>query len=65
MNIDEVGAANPDTLAPATLAALQRLGQLGRDGAIALAKLVTDDDDAFFHKAASWIADITSGALSD
>lgn len=64
MNITEVGAADPDTLAPVTLAALQRLGQLGRDGAIALAKLVTDDD-ADFHEAASWIADITSGSFSD
>lgn len=64
MNIDEIGAADPDALAPAALAALQRLGQLGRAGAIALAKLVTDDD-ADFHEAASWIADITAGALSD
>lgn len=64
MNIDEIGAANPDALAPAGLAALQRLGQLGRGGAIALAKLVTDDD-VDFHEAASWIADIAAGALSD
>ncbi|MEC3947600.1 hypothetical protein [Sphingobium sp. HWE2-09] len=64
MNIDEIGAADPDALAPATLAALQRLGQLGRAGAIALAKLVTDDD-ADFHEAASWIAEIAAGPFSD
>ena len=63
MNISEVGAADPDTLAPAALAALQRLAQSSRDGAIPMARLVTDDD-ADFNKAASWIADITAGAIS-
>ncbi|WP_232014766.1 hypothetical protein [Sphingopyxis sp. EG6] len=46
------------------LIALQRLGQLGRAGAIALARQV-EDDDADFDEAAEWIADIASGGLRD
>ncbi|HUD91752.1 hypothetical protein [Sphingobium sp.] len=64
MNIDEIGAGDPDALAPVVLAALQRLGELGRAGAIALAKLVTDDH-ADFHEAASWIAEIAAGPFND
>lgn len=64
MRISEIETADPEALAPVLLAAIQRLGQLGRSGAVALARLV-DDDDADFDEAAEWIADIASGGLKD
>ncbi len=64
MPIPNLDAADADTLAPIALAAIQRLGQLGRAGALALARLVADGD-ADFDEAASWITDIASGALKD
>ena len=36
MQTSQIGTATPEQLAPLLLAALQRLGQLGRNGAIAL-----------------------------
>ncbi len=60
-NID---AANPEQLAPILYAAVQRLGQLGREGAVALAPLVADED-ADFDEGASWIEDIAAGGLRD
>ncbi|HWU92320.1 MAG TPA: hypothetical protein VN106_03640 [Sphingomicrobium sp.] len=62
MTIDDIGMASPETLAPILLACLHRLGQHGRDGAAALARLVTDDD-ADFDEAAAWIEDIASGGV--
>ncbi|MBN9505393.1 MAG: hypothetical protein J0I69_05150 [Altererythrobacter sp.] len=64
MKIDDIDTANPEALAPVLLAAIQRLGQLGRNGAIALAAIL-EDDDGDFDEAASWIADVASGALND
>lgn len=64
MNASDIGTAAADQLAPVLLAALQRLGELGREGAVALARLV-EDDDADFDEAAEWIADIASGGLRD
>ncbi|PKP89717.1 MAG: hypothetical protein CVT77_17125 [Alphaproteobacteria bacterium HGW-Alphaproteobacteria-16] len=64
MNIDDIQRTEPDALAPVLLAALQRLGQLGRDGAVALGRLVKDDD-ADFDEAAGWIESIADGELSD
>lgn len=64
MEIEAIGWADRDTLAPILLAALQRLGQLGRSGAVALARQV-EDGDADFDEAASWIADIAAGTLAD
>ncbi|MFA7603340.1 MAG: hypothetical protein WCY29_10065 [Novosphingobium sp.] len=62
MRISEIETANPEALAPVLLAAIQRLGQLGRNGALALASLL-EDDDSDFDEAAEWIADIASGGL--
>jgi len=59
-----IETATPEDLAPVLLSALQRLGQLGRDGAVALTRLVADDD-ADFDEAAEWIADIAAGGLQD
>ncbi len=50
MQTSRIDTATPDELAPVLLSALQRLGQLGREGALALAHLV-DDDDADFDEA--------------
>lgn len=62
MNISDIDTATPEQLAPILLGALQRLGQLGRAGAVALAALV-DDGDADFDEAASWIEDVAAGNL--
>ena len=64
MKIDDIALADADVLAPVLLAALQRLGQFGRSGAVALARQV-EDGDADFDEAASWIADIAAGSLTD
>lgn len=56
--------ATPEDLAPVLLSALQRLGQLGREGAVALSRLVADDD-ADFDEAAEWISDIAAGGLRE
>jgi hypothetical protein len=64
MKIENIETADPDALAPMLLATLQRLGQLGREGAVALAGLV-GDGDADFDEAAEWIADIAAGKLKD
>lgn len=64
MRISDIETANPEALAPVLFATIQRLGQLGRHGAIALATLV-DDGDADFDEAAGWIADIAAGKLKD
>lgn len=63
MTQSDIDTATPQQLAPILHAALQRLGQLGREGAMALATLV-GDDDADFDEAASWIADVAAGGLS-
>lgn len=60
MKIDDIAVAEPDVLAPVLIAALQRLGQLGHDGAVVLARLVKDDDFDF-DEAAEWIASIVEG----
>lgn len=64
MKIGNLPTATPEALAPVLLAAIQRLGQLGRTGAVALAALV-DDGDGDFDEAAEWIADIAAGKLTD
>lgn len=64
MKIEALATATPEALAPVLLAAIQRLGQLGRNGAVALAALV-DDGDADFDEAAEWLADVAAGKLSD
>lgn len=56
MRTSQIDTATPDELAPTLLIALQRLGQLGREGAMALARQV-EDDDADFDEAAEWIAE--------
>ncbi|MBB3862517.1 hypothetical protein GGQ88_003818 [Novosphingobium hassiacum] len=62
MNLSHLETATADSLAPVLLAALHRLGRLGREGAVALARLA-GDDDADFDEAAEWIADIARGGL--
>lgn len=64
MRTSQIDIATPDELAPVLLFALRRLGQLGRSGAVALARQV-EDDDADFDEAAEWIADIASGGLRE
>ncbi len=62
MKIETIESADPETLAPLLLAALQRLGQHGRPGAIALSQLVADDDGEF-DEGASWISSIAQGEI--
>lgn len=62
MKISNISTANPEALAPVLLAAMQRLGQLGRNGALALAAIL-DDDDGDFDEASQWIGDVASGGL--
>lgn len=64
MQTSRIDAATPEQLAPLLLAALQRLGQLGRNGAIALAREI-EPDDGDFEEAAAWIADIAAGGLRE
>jgi hypothetical protein len=64
MNIFDIQVATPEQLAPHLLAALQRLGELGRDGAVALDALV-EDGDAYFDEGAGWIGSIVAGDLGD
>lgn len=64
MSVANLETTSADRLAPVLYAVLQRLGQLGREGAVALARLVADDD-ADFVEAAEWIADVASGALRE
>ena len=64
MKFTDLSTDGPEQLAPALLAALQRLGEIGREGAVALARLVADDDGEF-DEAADWIADIASGSLRE
>jgi len=64
MNVSDISNATPDELAPILLAALHRLGEHGRTGAAALARLV-EDDDADFDESAEWIADIAGGGLRE
>lgn len=64
MQTSRIDTATPENLAPVLLSALQRLGQLGRDGAAALARLVADDD-ADFDEAAEWISEIAAGGLRE
>ncbi|MCG2841253.1 hypothetical protein L6Q21_09700 [Sandaracinobacter sp. RS1-74] len=64
MTISDLDTATPAQLAPVLLAALQRLGQLGRSGAVALAAIV-EDNDTDFDEAASWVGDVADGGLRD
>ena len=64
MKIDDLSTASADALAPVLLAAMQRLGELGRPGAEALARAL-EDDDGYFDEAADWIADIARGGILD
>lgn len=64
MKISDIDTATPEQLAPVLLAALQRLGQLGRNGAIALAALV-DDANADFDEASGWIEEVAAGNVRD
>ena len=62
MTISDIDTATPEQLAPLLYAAIQRLGQLGRTGAVAFAALV-DDEDAEFEEGASWVGDVAAGDL--
>ncbi len=64
MHTSRIDTATPEDLAPVLLCALQRLGQLGREGAVSLARMVADDD-ADFDEAAEWISDIAVGGLRE
>ncbi|WP_336963683.1 hypothetical protein [Sphingobium aquiterrae] len=64
MTISDIDTTTPEQLAPVLYAALQRLGQLGREGAVALAALV-EDDDADLDEAASWVEEVAAGGLRD
>jgi hypothetical protein len=60
MNSADIATATPEQLAPILLAAMRRLGELGRDGASAFAFLVKDDDYEF-DEGFDWIATIAEG----
>lgn len=64
MKAEDIDMAGAAALAPVLLACLQRLGQLGRSGALALAQIV-EDGDFDFDEAAEWIAEIAAGKLND
>lgn len=64
MKISYIENASPEALAPLLLATLQRLGQLGRNGAVALARLA-EKDDADVEEAVEWLADIAAGSLRE
>jgi len=64
MQTSPIENATPEELAPILLSALQRMGQLGREGAVALARLVADDDGDF-DEAAEWIEEIAAGGLRE
>lgn len=64
MTIPDLNTATAEQLAPVLCAAMQRLGQLGRTGAVALAKLL-EDDDTDFDEAASWIGEVAAGGVRD
>lgn len=64
MPISPIDHATPGELAPVLLTALQRLGRLGRESAVALARLVADDDGDF-NEAADWIEEIAAGRLRE
>ncbi len=64
MHTSRIDTATPDELAPILLSALLRLGQLGREGAVALARLVADDDGDF-DEVAEWIGEIAVGGLRE
>lgn len=64
MKISDIETASPEALAPVLLTVLQRLGQLGRNGAVALARLV-EEDDADVEEALEWLADIAAGSLRE
>ncbi len=64
MKVSQIPFATADELVPLLLATLQRLGELGREGAVALARIV-DDGDADFDEAADWIETIADGSLRE
>ena len=64
MTIDDIANASPETLAPILLASIQRLGEHGRTGALALARIL-DDGDADFDEGAAWIEDVANGGVKD
>ena len=64
MKIDDIPVASAEALAPILLACIQRLGEHGREGAIALARIL-EDDDADFDEGASWIEDVASGGCKE
>lgn len=64
MTTTDIDTATAEQLAPILYAAIQRLGQLGRTGAIALAALV-EDDDPDFEEGGAWIGDVAAGGLRE
>lgn len=64
MKIDDIDTLTPVQLAPVLRAAIQRLGQLGRTGAVALAAVV-EDDDGDFDEGAEWVTDVAAGGVRD
>lgn len=64
MKIDDIDTLTPGQLAPVLRATIQRLGQLGRTGAVALAAVV-EDDDGDFDEGASWVNDVAAGGVRD
>lgn len=64
MKIGDIDTLTPEQLAPVLRATIQRLGQLGRTGAVALAAVV-EDDDGDFDEGASWVSDVAAGGVRD
>ena len=64
MKLHDIETATPEALAPFLLAALKRFGQLGREGAVVLARLV-EDEDPDLDEANEWLTDIVDGGHRD
>ncbi|MGE4410438.1 MAG: hypothetical protein AB7D33_07705 [Sphingobium sp.] len=64
MTTSDIDTATPEQLAPILYAAIERLGQLGRTGAVALAALV-EEDDPDFEEGGAWIGDVAAGDLRE
>jgi len=64
MTTSDIDTATAEQLAPVLYAAIQRLGQLGRTGAVALAAFV-EGEDADFEEGGAWIGDIAAGRLRE
>lgn len=60
--LQAIGEMNAAELAPIAIAAVQRIGQLGREAGEAIRDEL-DDGDADFDEGAGWIGDASTGSV--